>query len=86
MTAFILRILDPDIAFDGWAIAIIIFILSCLGFGTYKFVTKSKINQKQKGGNDSEQEQTINPSTIKDTNEINQSQKAGDNAKQKQTV
>ena len=80
-----LDILKPEIAFDGWAIAIIIFILSCC-VGTYKYVTRNKISQKQKSGSNSEQEQSVRSTSLKDENIISQSQKAGDKAKQKQTV
>ena len=82
----ILDVLKPEIAFDGWAVAVIVFILSCLGFGVYKYVTKNKISQKQKSGSDSEQEQSVASSTLKDENTISQSQEAGNNSKQKQTI
>lgn len=81
----ILNILNPDIAFDGWAIAIIVFILSCC-IGTCIYRAKNKISQIQKSGSDSDQEQTVNPTTIKDDTVITQSQKAGDNSKQKQSI
>ena len=58
-----LDILNPEIAFDGWAIGIILFILSCLGIGTYKYKTKTKILQKQKAGINSRQEQKVNSTT-----------------------
>lgn len=80
-----LDIFKPDIAFDGWAIAIIIFILSCW-IGTYKYVTKSKLSQKQEAGSDSNQKQSVCSTSIKDENIISQSQKAGNNSKQKQTM
>jgi len=80
-----LGILKPEIAFDGWAIAIIIFILSCC-VGTYKYVTRNKISQKQKSGSDSEQEQSVRSISLEDENVIFQSQKAGDKSKQKQTI
>lgn len=80
-----LDILKPEIAFDGWAIAIIVFILSCC-IGAYKYVTKSKLSQKQKAGYSSNQEQSIRSTSIKDENIISQSQKAGNNSKQKQTM
>ena len=82
----ILDVLKPEIAFDGWAVAAIVFILSCLGIGVYRYVTKNKISQKQKSGSDSEQEQSVTSSTLKDENTISQSQKAGNNSKQKQTI
>ena len=81
-----LDILNPEIAFDGWAIGIIIFILSCIGIGTYKYKTRSKIAQKQKAGINSKQEQAAKPKTNTDETYISQSQKAGDNSEQKQTV
>lgn len=77
-------IFNPEIAFDGWAIAIIIFILSCIG--TYKYVTRNKISQKQKSGSNSEQEQSIRSTSSKDENVFSQSQVAGRNSKQKQTI
>lgn len=82
---FYLNVFIPEIAFDGWAIAIIVFILSCC-FGTCIYRAKNKISQNQKSGSDSDQEQTVNPTTIKDDTVITQSQKAGDNSKQKQSV
>ena len=51
----LLDVTNPDIAFDGWAIALIIFVLSCLGIGSYKVFTKSKIRQKQKAKNNAQQ-------------------------------
>ena len=80
-----LDILKPEIAFDGWAVAIIVFILSCC-FGTYKYITRNKISQKQKSGSNSEQEQSVSSTSMKDENVISQSQKAGNNSKQKQTI
>lgn len=84
MNWIFLDIFKPEIAFDGWAIAIIIFVLSCLGVGTY--ITKNRISQKQKSGSSSEQEQSVNSASMKDENVISQSQKAGNNSKQKQTI
>ena len=79
-------IFKPEVAFDGWAIAIIIFVLSCLGVGTYKYISRNKISQKQKSGSNSEQEQSVSSTSMKDENDISQSQKAGKNSKQKQTI
>lgn len=79
-------ILKPEIAFDGWAIAIIIFVLSLFCGGAYLIRSKTKISQKQKAGSDSEQEQSVSSSTLKEKNNISQSQKAGDKSKQKQTI
>ena len=81
----LLDILNPEIAFDGWAIAIIVFILSCC-IGTYKYKTRNKISQKQKAGSNSKQEQKANSTTNTDETVISQSQKAGNNSKQKQTI
>ncbi len=81
-----LDILTPEIAFDGWAVSVIIFVLSCLGVGTYKYITRNKISQKQKSGSNSEQEQYVSSTSMKDDNVISQSQKAGNNSKQKQTI
>ncbi len=80
-----LDVLKPEIAFDGWAIAIIVFLLSCC-IGTYRYVTKSKLSQKQKAGVNSNQEQSVRSTSIKDENTISQSQKAGNNSTQKQTM
>lgn len=79
-------ILKPEIAFDGWAIGIILFALSCLGIGTYKYKTRTKILQKQKAGINSKQEQKANSTTNTDETVISQFQKAGDNSEQKQTL
>lgn len=80
----LLDIFNPDIAFDGWAIGIIIFILG-LG-GTYVYLTRNKIQQKQKAGSHARQRQKIKSSSLKDENIISQKQKAGDNADQSQTM
>ena len=82
----ILDILKPEIALDGWAIGIILFVLSCLGIGTYKYKTKTKISQKQKAGINSKQEQITKPKKNTDVTAISQSQKAGDHSEQKQSV
>ena len=82
----ILNILNPDVAFDGWAIAIIIFILTMSIGGAVVYKTKSKIRQKQKAGDDSIQNQKISPTSIKEKNDICQKQKAGNNANQDQTI
>lgn len=81
-----MEIFKPEIAFDGWAVAIIVFIMSCLGIGTYKYITKNEISQKQKSGSSSEQEQSVNSTSMKDENVISQSQQAGNNSKQKQSI
>ena len=80
-----LDILKPEIAFDGWAVAIIALILSCC-IGTYKYATRNKISQKQKSGSSSKQEQSVSLTSMKDENVISQSQKAGNNSKQKQST
>lgn len=83
----ILNILNPDIAFDGWATALVILLLTgLLGIGAYKLVSKNKISQKQKAGDYSKQEQSVSSNTNKDENIIRQTQKAGDNSNQKQSV
>lgn len=46
----ILNIFNPDIAFDGWGVSIILFLLSAFGVGAW-YKTKHKIRQKQKSGN-----------------------------------
>ena len=86
MNWIFLDIFKPEIAFDGWAVAIIILVLSCLGVGTYKYITRNKISQNQKSGLSSEQDQSVSSTSMKDKNVISQSQKAGNNSKQKQTI
>ena len=82
-----LSIFTPQVAFDGWATALIVFILgSKVTYKTYKYVTKSKFSQKQKAGTNSNQEQSIRSTSLKDKNTISQSQEAGNNSKQKQTI
>ena len=80
-----LDILKPEIAFDGWAIAIIIFILTLLSSGVY-ISTRVKIKQKQKAGKGAKQTQKVTSSSLKDENNISQKQKAGDNSEQNQTA
>ena len=82
----ILSICNPEVAFDGWAISIILFVLSALGIGTYVYKTKNKIEQNQKAGDNSKQSQIIRSKSLKDKNDISQKQKAGDNANQNQSV
>lgn len=78
--------LKPEIAFDGWAIAIIIFILTLLCSGTYIYLTRSRVNQKQKAGDRAKQRQKASSATLKNESVITQKQKAGDNAQQDQIV
>lgn len=47
------KILNLEIAFDGWGISIILFVLSAFGVGAYVYKTKNKIRQQQKAGNNS---------------------------------
>ena len=68
-----LNILKPEIAFDGWAIAIIIFILTLICSGTI-YLTRSKVNQKQKAGDRAKQKQQVS----------SEKQKARDDAQQDQ--
>lgn len=82
----LLNILNPEIAFDGWAIGIIIFVLTLLCSGTYIYATRIKVKQKQKAGKNAQQKQKISSSTLKDESNIVQKQKAGDNAQQKQII
>lgn len=55
----LVNILNPEIAFDGWAIGIIIFVLTLLCSGTYIYATRIKVKQKQKAGDNAQQEQII---------------------------
>lgn len=77
-------LLDFNVAFDGWAVALIVFILSALGFGTYKLVTKTKVTQKQVSRDNADQHQEIRKTTIKEKNRIKQTQKSGNSSKQNQ--
>ena len=74
---------DLNVAFDGWAIAIIIFLLS-LGFGAYKLASKTKVTQRQVSREDADQNQEIRETTIKERNRLKQTQKAGNKSKQNQ--
>ena len=82
----LVNILNPEIAFDGWAIGIIIFVLTLFCSGTYVYVTRIKVKQKQKAGKNAKQKQKINSAALKDESEIIQKQKAGDNAQQEQII
>lgn len=79
----ILDILNPDVAFDGWAVALIGGIVS-LFFVVYK--TYSRVTQKQKSGKKAQQSQNVKASTIKDKTVISQKQNAGDNSVQSQNA
>lgn len=80
----LLDITNPDIAFDGWAIALIVFFLSCLGFGSYRIIKKGVVKQKQSAGSGAKQEQEVGKETAKDKKRINQTQKGGNNSEQSQ--
>lgn len=80
----LLDITNPDIAFDGWAIALIVFILSCLGFGTYRIIKKSVVKQTQSAGSGAKQEQEVGKEATKDKKRIKQIQKGGNNSEQSQ--
>lgn len=80
------KILNLEIAFDGWGISIILFVLSAFGVGAYVYKTKNKIRQQQKAGNNSKQSQIVRSKSLKDKNDISQKQKAGDNANQNQSM
>lgn len=79
------KILNLEIAFDGWGISIILFVLSAFG-GAYVYKTKNKIRQQQKAGNNSKQSQIVRSKSLKDKNDISQKQKAGNNANQNQSA
>ncbi len=79
----LLDVLNPDIAFDGWAIALIVLGLSALvGGGTY--VAYREISQRQKAGDNAKQKQNVRAS--KSNKRVSQKQKAGDNSRQSQTA
>lgn len=81
---FFSSVFDLDVAFYGWAIAILIFILTiCSGTIVLRRIS---ISQKQKAGKNAEQSQKVNSSSIKDETTITQTQKAKDGAKQSQSV
>lgn len=82
----LLNILNPEIAFDGWAIGIIIFILTLLCSGTGVYVKRINIKQKQKAGKKAKQKQKVSSATLKDDSEVIQKQKAGDNSQQEQII
>lgn len=82
----VLNLLNPDIAFDGWAISLIVFILTLVIPGIYVYATKSKVKQKQRARNRAVQKQRVRPNTIKDENIIKQKQVAKDYAEQNQSV
>lgn len=82
----LLNFLNPEIAFDGWAIAIIIFVLTLLTSGVCIYATRTKVKQKQKAGNGAKQTQKVSSTSLKDENVIIQKQKAGDNSEQNQTA
>lgn len=74
---FIFNVLfNPDIAFDGWAVALIVLILSILGVGTGCVVKKTKVRQSQKAGIDSVQKQKVKRTTTEGKSNISQTQKA----------
>lgn len=78
---FFLNVLNPDIAFDGWAIALIVLSLSTLvGGGTY--LAYHKISQKQKAGNKAKQKQNVRAS--QSNKHVSQKQEAGDYSNQSQ--
>lgn len=82
----LLNLLNPEIAFDGWAISIIIFVVTLLTSGICIYATRSKVKQKQKAGNGAKQKQKVGFISLKDENIITQKQKAGDNSEQNQTA
>lgn len=80
-----ITLLNWAVAFDGWAVALISFLLGggC-GTGITYHVLKSK--QKQRAGNYAKQKQEVKSSSAQEINIISQSQKAGDNAEQSQSL
>ncbi len=79
-----LTLFNPDVAFDGWAIAIIVFILTAL-IGTNHVVKKRKVRQRQIAGSGAKQSQTIKQFSS-NKSKIIQSQKAKDNSNQTQSA
>lgn len=79
-----LNIFKPEIAFDGWAIAIITLLFSVVGVGAHVVTRCVRINQKQKAGKGAKQTQKVGSTSLKDENNITQKQKAGDNSEQNQ--
>lgn len=76
---------DIKTAFDGWGVALISSIAALL-WGSYKVATRTKVCQKQKAGDNSNQNQQVGKATIKDCNEIIQKQEAGNNSNQSQSA
>lgn len=80
-----LGICNPDVAFDGWAVALISVVFTAIGFGVCK--TSSNVKQRQKAGKNAKQSQTVKDATdatVKDKTIICQKQEAGDGSEQNQ--
>lgn len=74
--------MDFNTAFDGWAIALIIFLMTlCIGGVGYQHFKNGKVTQKQKAGNKAIQRQEVKSSNKKN---VSQSQDAGDDSEQTQ--
>ena len=72
--------MDFNTAFDGWAIALIIFLITlCIGGVGYQHFKKGKVTQKQKAGNNAKQKQEVKSS---DEKNVSQNQEAGDDSNQ----
>lgn len=77
-----LDICNPEIAFDGWAVALTSVFISVVGIGVYK--TSSKVKQNQKAGKNVKQSQIVKDTTVNDNTIICQKQVAGDDSEQNQ--
>ena len=79
-----LKIFQLDVAFDGWAVALISLLIASIGSGVYYSV--KKVYQKQKAKNNAIQEQVIQKESLKNTSFVSQEQRANNNATQKQSL
>lgn len=80
-----ITLLNCAVAFDGWAVALISFLLGggC-GTGITCYILKSR--QKQKANKNAKQKQEVSSSSRQGITIISQSQEAGDNAEQSQSL
>lgn len=79
-----LKFFQLDVAFDGWAVALISLLIASMGSGVYYSV--KKVYQKQKAKNNATQEQVIQKESLKNTSFVSQEQRANNNATQKQSL
>lgn len=85
---YLSSLLEPNVAFDGWAVALISAIISLVlgGLWKHKRLTSKNITQKQTAKNKASQTQEVRSNTIKDINIINQEQEAGGDSTQNQII